>query len=47
MTVAHGSLTTYLRLQGNADLYTDEAIKQRHDLRTDAALMNAVRSWWR
>ncbi|GAX74551.1 hypothetical protein CEUSTIGMA_g2001.t1 [Chlamydomonas eustigma] len=33
--------------QGNAGLYTEEAVKQRHDLRTDGGLMEAVRTWWR
>ena len=41
------ALTCSLPPQGNADLYTEEAIRQRHDLRTRQAVIDAVKSWWR
>ena len=33
--------------QGNSDLYTELALKERHDLRTDTRVIEAVKSWWR
>ena len=33
--------------QGNADMYTPDALQQRLQLRSDPLVIEAVKMWWR
>ena len=33
--------------QGDMSLYTEEAIKQRLQLRSDPVVIEAIKAWWR
>ncbi|GAX76045.1 hypothetical protein CEUSTIGMA_g3488.t1 [Chlamydomonas eustigma] len=38
--------TNYMK-QGDADLYTDEAIQNRHKIRVDPRVIDVIRDWWK